>query len=209
MDLSLANAISVIGKIIGFILLVIAYMYIDKLEKTGCECAAHPYQKPIKKFLIFAISYFLVTIFLPPTLAVSLLGPVAGFAYVIVDIIFTFVSLVFFVLMMRYTKYLSLEKCKCIEGNTREILYIYSILEVIILSLLVILPILTSIVKGAFALAVSTVKDVQSKTGTVTDSVFNPLKAIKEIPRGIKRDVRDLMTLPSTAVKGVKKVLRK
>ena len=41
MDLGIANAISIVGKIIGFILLVIAYLYIDKLEKTGCDCAEH------------------------------------------------------------------------------------------------------------------------------------------------------------------------
>lgn len=209
MNLGLANAVSVVGKIIGFILLVVAYMYIDKLEKTGCDCAEHPYRKPIKKFLTFAIIYFLITVFLPPALAVDMLGPVAGIIYVVVDIIFTLVALVFFVLMMRYTKYLSVEKCKCSEGNTREILYIYSILEVIILSLLVILPILTSIVKGAFALAVTTVKDVQSKTGTVTDSVFNPIHAINKAPRAAMRDAREILSLPRTAVKGVKKVFRK
>lgn len=209
MDLGLANAVSVIGKTIGFILLVVAYMYVDKLEKMGCDCAAHPYQKPIKNFLIFAIVYFLVTLFLPPSAAVALFGPIAGFAYVIVDIVFTVVALVFFIMMMRYIKYLSVEKCKCSEGNTRQILYVYSILEVIILSLLVILPILTSIIKGTFALAVTTVKDVQSKTGTVTDSVFNPLKAVKSVPRALSRDVREVASLPRTAVKGVKKVLRR
>lgn len=209
MDLGIANAISVIGKIIGFILLVIAYLYVDKLEKTACECFEHPYRKPIKNYLMFAIGYFLVTAFLPPAVAVSILGPIAGFAYVIVDLVFTVVSLVFFVLMMRYINYLSVEKCKCSEGNTREILYIYSVLEVILLSLLVILPILTSIVKGAYALAVTTVKDVQSKTGNVTDAVFNPLHAVNKAPRAAIRDVREILSLPKTAVKGVKKVLRK
>ena len=209
MDFGIANAVSVVGKIIGFILLVVAYMYIDKLEKIGCACADHPYRKPIKNFLKFAIVYFLLTTFLPPAVAAELLGPVAGLIYVVLDVVFTVVALVFFVLMMRYTKYLSVEKCKCSEGNTREILYIYSILEVIMLSLLVILPIVLSIGKGAFALAVTTVKDVQSKTGTVTDSVFNPLKAVKSVPRALKNDAREVLSLPKTAVKGVKKVFRK
>ena len=209
MDLGIANAISVIGKIIGFILLVIAYLYMDKLEKVGCDCAEHPYRKPIKNYLVFAIVYFLVTVFLPPAVAVSMLGPVAGLAYVIVDLVFTVVSLVFFVLMMRYINYLSVEKCKCSEGNTREVLYIYSVLEVILLSLLVILPILTSIVKGAYALAVTTVTDVQRKTGTVTDAVFNPLDSINKAPRAAMRDAREILSLPKTAAKGVQKVLRR
>ena len=209
MNFGIANAVSVVGKIIGFILLVVAYMYMDKLEKIGCACADHPYRKPIKKFLVFAIVYFLITTFLPPAVAVDIFGPVVGIAYVIIDMIFTLVSLVFFVLMMRYTKYLSVEKCKCSEGNTREILYVYSVLEVVMLSLLVIVPILASIVKGAFALAVTTVKDVQHKTGTVTDSVFNPLKAIKSTPRALRNDAREILSLPKTAMKGVKKVFRK
>jgi hypothetical protein len=209
MDFGIANAVSVVGKIIGFILLVVAYMYLDKLEKIGCACAEHPYRKSIKKFLTFAIAYFLITTFLPPAVVVDLLGPVAGLAYVVIDIVFTVVALVFFVLLMRYTKYLSVEKCKCSEGNTREILYIYSIIEVIMLSLLVILPIVLSIGKGAFALAVTTVKDVQSKTGTVTDTVFNPLKAAKSVPRAFKNDAREILSLPKTAVQGVKKVFRK
>ena len=209
MSLGIATAVSIIGKIVGFILLVIAYLYMDKLEKTGCDCAEHPYRKPIKQYLTFAIAYFLITVFLPPTVTVSLLGPVAGIVYVIIDLVFTLVSLVFFVLMMRYINYLSVEKCKCSEGNTRDVLYIYSILEVVLLSLLVILPILTSIIKGAFALAVTTVKDVQSRTGTVTDSVFNPLHAVNKAPRAALRDVREVLSLPKTAFKGVKKVLRK
>ena len=110
---------------------------------------------------------------------------------------------------MRYINYLSVEKCKCSEGNTREILYIYSILEVILLSLLVIVPILTSIIKGAYGLAVSTVKSVQGKTGTVNDAVFNPLSGINKAPRAAMRDVREVMSLPKTAVKGVKKILRR
>lgn len=209
MDLGIANAISIIGKIIGFILLVIAYLYIDKLEKVGCDCAEHPYRKSIKNYLVFAIVYFLVTVFLPPALAVDLLGPVGGLAYVVADLVFTVVSLVFFVLMMRYINYLSVEKCKCSEGNTREILYIYSIIEVILLSLLVIVPILTSIIKGTYGLAVSTVKNVQSKSGTVTDAVFNPISALNKAPRAAMRDVREVMSLPKTAVKGVKKILRR
>ena len=207
MDFGLANAISVIGKTIGFVLLVLAYIYINKLEKTGCECAQHPYRNRIKSYLQFAIAYFLITLFLPLGLAVRYLGSTVGILYVLIDIIFTLVSIVFFVLMMRYIKYLSIEKCKCSEGNTREILYIYSIVEVIILSLLVILPILTSIIKGVFALAVTSVQEVKGKSGTVAESVFNPLKALKEVPRAATRDVKDIIKLPGTAVEGVKKVL--
>jgi hypothetical protein len=207
MDLSLANGIAIVGKIIGFILLVLAYMYLNKLEQTGCDCAEHPYRNRIKGYLKFAIGYFLITVFFPPSVAVKYFGSVVGMIYVLVDILFTLVSLVFFILMMRYIKYLSVEKCKCSEGNTREILYVYSVVEVILLALLVILPIVTSIIKGAFALAVTTVQDIKSNTGTVTESVFNPLKAIKEVPRAVKRDVRDIASLPKTGMKGVKKVL--
>jgi hypothetical protein len=208
MDLSVANAISIVGKLLGFILLVVAYVYINKLEKTGCECSVHPYRESIHRYLTFAIVYFVITVFFPPSVAIGIFGPVGGIAYVIIDIIFTIVSLVFFILMMRYIKFLSVEKCKCSEGNTREILYIYSVVEVVILSLLVVLPILTTIIKGAFALAISTVEDVKSKTGTVTDAVFNPLKAVRQVPRTARRDFSDIISGPGAAVKGVSKVLR-
>jgi len=207
MDLGLANAISIIGKMIGFILLVLAYMYLNKLEQIGCDCAEHPYRNRIKTFLKFAIGYFLITVFFPPSVAVKYFGSVVGIVYVLIDIVFTLISLVFFILMMRYIKYLSIEKCKCSEGNTREILYIYSVVEVILLSLLVILPIVTSIIKGAFALAVTTVQELKSSTGTVTGAVFNPLKAIKDIPSALTRDVKGVVSLPKTGYKGVKKVL--
>jgi hypothetical protein len=209
MDFGLANVISIIGKIIGFILLVIAYLYIDKLEKTGCECANHPYRKSIKRYLVFAIIYFVITVSIPPSVAIDLFGQSAGIAYVLVDLVFTIISLVFFVLMMRYIKYLSIEKCKCSEGNTREILYIYSVLEVVLLSLLVILPLVTSVIKGAFALAITTVENVQGKSGTVTDAVFNPVGALRKAPRAAIRDTKSLLSLPKTAVKGVSKILKK
>jgi hypothetical protein len=207
MNLTIANAISVVGKLLGLILLIVAYIYITKLESTGCDCSVHPYRGSIHTYLTFAIAYFVITVFFPPSLAVSVFGPIGGMAYVIVDVIFTLVSLVFFILMMRYIKYLSVEKCKCSEGNTREVLYIYSVVEVVILSLLVVLPILTTIIKGAFALAISTVEDIKSTTGTVTDSVFNPLKALKQLPRAARRDLGEIASLPRTAAKGVSKVL--
>jgi len=207
MNLNIANAISVVGKLLGFILLLVAYIYINKLETTGCECSVHPYRNSIHKYLTFAIVYFIVTVFFPPSLAVEIFGSVGGIAYVVVDIIFTLVSLVFFILMMRYIKYLSVEKCKCSEGNTREILYIYSVIEVVILSLLVVLPILTTIIKGALALAVSTVEDVKSKSATVTDVVFNPLKAVRQVPKAARRDFSEIIDIPKQTVSGVKKVL--
>jgi hypothetical protein len=209
MNLGLASAVSVIGKLIGFILLIVAYLYIDKLEKTGCACSVHPYRESIHTYLIISLSYFFITVFFPPSVAVSILGPIGSLAYLVIEFVFTIVSLVFFILMMKYIKYLSVEKCKCSEGNTREILYIYSVVEVVLLTLFVVLPILVSVIKGAFALAVTTINDVQDKTKTVSEAVFNPLKSVKEIPRALRTDVREIMTLPKTAVKGVKKVLRR
>jgi hypothetical protein len=209
MDLSVSYILSIFGKTLGLILLFIAYMYIDKLEKIGCVCAEHPHRKPIKNFLIFAMLYFALTVFFPPAITVKYLGPVTGSIYVALDTIFVLVSLVFFILILKYVRYLTVEKCKCSEDVRREVVYIYAIVEVIILVLLVVLPIVLSIIKGAFALAVTSVKEIQHSVDDVSEAVFNPLKAIKKGPKAIVRNVRETLSLPKTAYKGIKRIATK
>ena len=67
-------------SILGIVLMVTTYMYIQKLERIACQCAEHPYRKFIKNYILFAIGFLVVTTFVPPAVADKLFG--ANFAVV-------------------------------------------------------------------------------------------------------------------------------
>ena len=53
-------------KILLAILLITTYLYIEKLEQTGCECSEHPNRQFIKTFSLFSAIFYLITVFVNP-----------------------------------------------------------------------------------------------------------------------------------------------
>ena len=53
-------------KILLAILLITTYLYIEKLEATGCECSEHPNRQFIKSFSIFGAIFYIITVFVNP-----------------------------------------------------------------------------------------------------------------------------------------------
>lgn len=162
------------------------YTYIDKLEKTGCECARHPYRNFIKGYTLFAIIYIALMFMIPVSMAVKMGGKSAALLYMVANLLFVVVSIVFFICSIIYIRYLMKEKCKCSEDIRREVLYIWSILEVVYLALVAILPILVFLVAGIVGLGAGAIELVGSKESLVKDSVINPLKSAKRIPKAVR-----------------------
>jgi uncharacterized membrane protein len=184
--MDLAYIASVIGGFIGIILLVTTYMYIDKLEKIGCPCADHPYRNFIKKYCIFAIVFLLVTMFFPASSAVQLLGPIGATAYMFVKVAYVIATVIFFVLALIYVRYLMKEKCKCSEDIRREVLYIWAILEIVILGALVVIPLIITIIGGALGVVLGGVKSVHNSAAQVQNIAVNPLKSVKKVPGALR-----------------------
>jgi len=185
--MDLAHIIIVANSFLGIFLLLLAYTYIDKLEKIGCACSESKYRKFLKNFALFAIVYLLVTMLIPPSAAVEMFGVAGSIAYKVVNMVFFVLSFVFFVLAMLYVRNLINEKCQCSEDVRREVLYIYSIVEVVMLSLGVVFGVLLSLVSGAVALAIATVNNIEKSGYEITDTVRNPVKSLREVPSNFKK----------------------
>ena len=175
--------ISIANSVLGIFLLLLAYTYIDKLEKIGCTCAESNNKKFIKNFALFASVYLFVTMFIPPGSIVHLFGVTGAIIYRAIDLIFFVMSFVFFVLALMYTRNLINEKCKCSEDVRREVFYIYSIVEICLLSLGVVFGVLLSLMSGAFAL----VNDIEKSGSRITETVRNPIKSLGKVPKNIKK----------------------
>lgn len=184
--MDLAYIISIVGGSLGIFLLAITYLYIDKLEKTGCACADHPHRNFIKKYCIFAIVFLAVTMFIPPATLTKFFGPAAGMVMLALKWIYGIATLVFFILTMRYTRYLMREKCKCSEDLRREVIYFWSILEIVLMSLSIIIPLFLFVATGAFALALSGAKKGLNSSDLIMENAVNPIKGVKSIPKNVR-----------------------
>lgn len=168
-------------SVIGVVLMGLTYTYIDKLERIKCACAEHPYKNFIKKYIIFAICFLGVTAFLPPTRVVGMFGPMYAMVYLAIKWIYVIATIVFFVYALQYVRFLTREKCKCSEDIRREVLYWWSITELVILSVLVVLPFLIVFVTGGLALTISSGKSALSNLDkAVMMTAVNPVKGAKK-----------------------------
>jgi len=185
--MELAYILSLINSLLGVLFLIMAYTYIEKLEKIGCACSEHPYRKYVKNFTIFLVAYLLLTMFLPPATLASLMGPTSGFLMMALHAAVTLVGVSFFVITIMYVRWLKTEKCKCSEDVRREVMYIISIIEIIAIFLSVILLILLGVTGGALMLVVTAVKSAHKSEGTVMNYIANPISAARSIPGNLKK----------------------
>lgn len=190
--MDLAYIAGIIGRFIGIILLFTTYMYIDKLEKMGCACADHPYRKFIKGYSIFAIIYLAITMFLPTKAVAKALGPAGLTMFLMLEILYTIATIVFFVLALIYVRYLMKEKCKCSEDIRRDILYVWSILEIIILSSLVLIPLVVGVAASSYSFVATQAKSVASYHGEVKSAAVNPIGSIRKVPKALKKSIKKL-----------------
>ncbi len=189
-------------SVIGVVLMGLTYTYIDKLERINCACAEHPYKKFIKNYIIFAMCFLLVTAFLPPSLVVGFFGPVYGLVYLAIKWVYVIATIVFFIYALRYVQYLTREKCKCSEDVRRDVLYWWSIIQLVIFAILILLPFIIMIAVGGFALAVTSGKRAISNLDkTIMMSAVNPVKGIKKASGALRSDV-------SIASRSLKKTMK-
>lgn len=193
--MDIAYIAGVIGSFIGIVLLFTTYMYIDKLEKIGCACAEHPYRKFIKGYCIFAIVFLAVTMFLPADAVAKAVGPVGVGIMMVIRLVYTIVTLIFFILALIYVRYLMKEKCKCSEDIRRDVLYVWSILEIVILGSLVLLPIVTGVIASSYYFVATQTKAVASYHNTVRSAAVNPIASIRKVPKALKNNLKKVKSM--------------
>lgn len=190
---SVGGIMHAVVNMIGVIAMLVIYTYVDKLEKIDCPCAEHPMRNFIKYYIIFAIIFLLIATFLPAGTINSILGPVYTMIYGIVYFVFIIATFVFFVYVMRYARFLMVNKCKCSEDFRREAMYVYSIIMVVVYGILVFLPLMLALIQGAVALMLSSgkqaLKDIRK---TSTDITMNPVKAVQSVPKSLRKSIKKL-----------------
>jgi len=184
--MDLTYALSAIIGIIGIFLLALTYTYIDKLEKIGCDCSVHPYRKYIKGYCIFAVVYIFLMFLLPVSWAIKNLGKSAAGVYFLANLAFVILTVIFFVYSLIYTRYLMKEKCKCSEDARRQILYLWSLIEVILFALIFIVQILLLLAAVTVGAASGMIDIVNKDSSLVKEAVVNPVKSIQRIPGAVK-----------------------
>lgn len=187
--MDLVYIFQVVLGFLGIFLLALTYTYIEKLEKTGCACSEHPYRNFIKKYCIFAIVFLAVIMFVP-TSAIAMLGPVGASVVIGSKILFGIITVVFYVMAIIYVRYLMKEKCKCSEDMRREVLYIWAILEIIIIASAVLMSVMIWMVTSGTALASSAIKEGSKHAETIMDATVNPIKSVKKVPANIKKSLK-------------------
>lgn len=96
--------------------LYIAFLvYLFKLEKVGCNCSLNWKRNYMITFMIFALSTNLISIIIPS------LGHNVVFVF-----ISAVLSLMFLIVTIQYIKKLKNDKCDCSKNLTREIMFYYS-----------------------------------------------------------------------------------
>lgn len=189
---TVTNLIWWLLSFLGLILLIVTYTYITKLEKIDCRCAEHPYRKFIKGYIIFAIIFLLVLMVVPVSKVVKMFGMVGSVAYLVATLLFTVTSIVFFVYALMYVRYLMQAKCMCSEDNRRTALYVWSIAELVILGVLVVIPLIAVLAITTIGLFTSGVKTLSNVSPSVVEAVSNPIKSARRVPSTLRRELKAL-----------------
>ena len=103
-------------KLLVAILLITTYLYIEKLENTGCECAEHENKEFIKKFSLFAFVYYIITLLVNPT-SIKMNSSVT-MLYLVVELIFLVTIVFYFYYTVNYTRYLISTWMKSVRGRS-------------------------------------------------------------------------------------------
>lgn len=183
--MSPAYLLQVVWNLVLIALFLMTYAYVDKLEKTGCACADHPYRKFIKTFPMVAVVYIVVFLFLSPTMIFDAFGSVGKFVMDALVFLFGIASIVFFVMAFMYTRYLMREKCKCSEDVRRDVLYIWSLLEIVLIVALVVLMLLSTTILSNLGANVSTALGKTSEIGH--GALHKPVHHASKIPKSLRK----------------------
>lgn len=183
--MSPAYLFQVVWNLVLIALFLMTYAYIDKLEKIGCACAEHRYRKFVKNFPLVAVVYIVLFLFLSPSLIFDAFGSVGKFIMDALVFLFGITAIVFFVLAFLYTRYLMTEKCKCSEDMRRDVLYVWSLLEIVLIVALVVLMLLSTTILGNMGVNVSSALSKTSDIGH--GALHKPLHHASKIPKSLRR----------------------
>lgn len=196
---------NVILNLFVFLLLIAVYSYIVKLEETACACARHPNRDFIKRFSIFALVFLLVITFVPISYIIQNFGNVTAGIFAFVKFVFYVVCIVYFYMILDYTRYLINEKCKCSDDYRRSFIMAGSIIEIVILFLILLVIIILPILVSSVAVVVQNMDSFEKEVST---AVRNPYDSLKTVPKKIKSASKMVSSFGKESSKAFNKMIR-
>ena len=196
---------NVVLNLFIFFLLLATYTYILKLESLGCACAVHPNRDFIKTFSIVALVFLGIVTFIPTSYIIKTFGNMLAGLFAFVKFIFYIICIVYFYMILEYTRYLVNEKCKCSEDYRRELIMAGSIIELTIILLVLLVIIVLPIIFNSVTIVVQNVGTVEKE---VDSAVRSPYSSIKTIPSKLKTASKIVSNIGSQSKKGFKKIIK-
>lgn len=188
--MDLAHVMTAITGVLGLFLLGMTYTYIEKLENIGCACAEHKYRNFIKVFTIVAFVMLALGVVFPPSAAVRVLGSVVGRAYEALMYAFALALIVYFVMVFVYVRYLMREKCRCSEDIRREVMYIWAILEIILIAALFVFGLVIVLISSSVAMAVNTIDEVKKTAPVIPQAALDPVNSVMKVTKSVSKSLK-------------------
>jgi len=165
-----------------------------KLETTGCVCSLHPYRDIIKSFTVFAFVVIIIISIVPTSVVAKSFGHTSAVIFTILKLIFYMVCIVYFYMVLIYTRFLVNEKCKCSDDIRREILTAGAIIEIIVLFIGLLLVVILPIIFGSLIYITQNYEKLEKEMST---SLMKPLRSLKNIPSKISQSAKLLKKMSS------------
>ena len=202
-QLSLGYIGGIILNILIFILLIIIYAYINKLETIGCECASHSNKEFIKSYTIISLVFLLLTSFVSIKDIVVNFGETIAILFSVITVIFYVIFVVYIYMAFEYVRYLINEKCKCSEGMSRDIIMIGTMIELILFLVAlftgIIIPVLVEAMASIFT-RLYTFKD------DIRESMYDPISSMKKVGKKVSKSTKDVTNFFKKSVKDLRKL---
>lgn len=190
---------NIILNLFIFVLLLVVYSYISNLETIGCVCSVHPNRDFIKTFSIVAFVVLIFIGFIPTSVVAETFGKPVAMLFVFIKLMFYIICIVYFYMIIDYTRFLVNEKCKCSDDIRRELIMAGSIIEIVLmfvsLLVIIILPIVVNSV-------VHITQNMDQFEKEINQDMKSPYKSLKRLPSELKRAAK----VPS---KGMMKAFKK
>lgn len=191
MDLGYVTlAVKLIMSSLGIFLFGMTYTYIDKLERIGCVCSEHKHRRFLKVFPIVAIAAIVAIAVMPTELIAKAFGDAGVAVYSMITLLFGIACIVYFVMALLYTRWLIVEKCKCSEDVRRDVLFVWSVLEVTVIAALFLVPLVMPLAAGSLALVANTVGKAIKTQGVIRDAAVNPVGSMSKLSQSIRKNMR-------------------
>lgn len=183
-NISFAYISNIFLNLSVFFLLIAAYTYVIKLENIGCVCSVHPNRDFIKHFSVFAFISLILITFVPTSLIISSFGKQIALLYTLLKLVFYIICIVYFFMIIDYTRFLVNEKCKCSEDMRRELIMAGSIIEVILLLLTLFVVIILPLTVNS---VLYILENVDSYEKSLSKDLKTPFKSLKSVPSKLKK----------------------